>query len=756
MARERLLPWLFGVILAGCGAAPPAPPKAAPATQSASSASSDGARSRLSRLLRELPPAAPATDAIPQPERAALQTWLASLGDEARAELRTPAVALQRPLAHLLAGGTAPAALYLLATTSFAADELMGATAKPAPSAEVVTAVREIAVRAATQYLRERAPEVGSSQASADLSRSVERAARTLDRTDLRLLARQLVVELEPKPENWLDVARAAAWSLDDRLAARALKESGDDPALAAERSTVQQLIAEVATARAPIDGSGDKAGSLRAAGALLQLGQFARARERLAPFAGQADGDLALAATWSLIELEGSICPAFPPGVGNELLCAATWFSDRRVQQAQQRLAKAWAGGQGRSEAAVETYLGLAHIVPWTFSLGVPSLAEATARAADFRARLDALSKASSEAARASERLQGVVLFVDVLGAAFDATLKRKPSSRVVIDEATQRTLIARAEKLLASQPSEPLAHSAVLAVAASLAQERDMSALVDRLPPMGPGHRERTRQVLRLWFGLAEGQGERVTDAKNKLAGVLPDEAQEPLERARIVLLLAEGEVASAPTERNVALLQHAARTLLEGPAPIDLKLRAALDFAGLLARGDDLDKAKELMTQVVGTFGPQPPGSREADLMLLCRITLVSLLARTSGAEERKEYQQKLASVLDGVGDIPATVRLYHTLASKELVAWVESERCGRTAACKARAAQKHEVSAREIELALGAQSSKLLLRGALPAGTLNLAFNFSAQAGLDPVVRLEPRLLAIEIPSVVRRR
>ncbi len=750
---------LFGFavfVLSSCGGAPPKPTTPAPSKASTKTSDAERAtpRARLSRALRELPPVAPVADAIPSTVRPRLKQLAEALPAETRTALASAAGGAQRPLLHLLLGGDAPAALLALATTPIGAEELRGGASNP-DDPELIEGARELATRAASQFLRQRGADVASEALSVDLCLAIDRAARTLRRTDLQLLARRVAAELEPTAERWLQVARAAAWELDAELAESALAKVSEakGPSRSGALAEVTELIGQVRVARGVEQGAA-LGPTLQGARALVNLGQYSRAAKLLAPHEGLAKKHLELSVTLSLTQLEGSTCPSLPPGVGNEVTCGVGWETNPRVAAAIERMHAAWQGGEGRTPFAVESYLGLGHVVPWSFKLVRPPGNSREEVVTLFRKNLTALRAISEQATLASPRLEGVALFIDVLAAAFEAAVTRDPARRIVLPPPTQRSLVARAEQLMRKSPDERLSHGAVLAVAATLAQERDSTPLLDSLPRMDDQD-ERLRQVLRLWFGLGNRRSAVVADARDQIAQLLPNEDDAPLERARLVLLMAEGEVIEKPTERSLSLLEHATRVLLEGQAPLDLKLRAALDRVGVLALSGRHSDAAELMGQLIPQVGAVPPGSTEEDLLTLSRVNLLGLRAAVSAGDERKEYRAKLEGALQGVEEPPASLRLIHRLWVRETLGLIDSERCGQTTPCKVKSAQKYEVSAKEIDDALGLESGKLLRSGAIPAGTLKLSFSYSSLRGIEPMVQFEPRLLVIEVPAVVRR-
>ncbi|MEZ4227175.1 MAG: hypothetical protein R3B13_39920 [Polyangiaceae bacterium] len=742
----------FCACLVGCGAgAPPQVPPSPAAPAAARKQKALTSRGKLARALLEIE-AADVTAALPTELRKRGEAQVGSLMPEQRKLLVGLEGARQRPLLHLLAGGSSAVALVALATSRAASDELLALAATPHLGPEVIRAVREVSQRAARAFLRASGVSLSSPEkVDSEFLTAIDRSARTLDRIDLRRQVRELLVEVDPKPEHWLNLAAVAAWQLDVDTAKRALDKAGalDAEDLASVRASV--AAAELVRKRGKPPASGEQ---LAVARALVLLGRHDEAKELLAARLGEAEGDLELAAVIATAELH-SVCPSVPEGVGNEIICANAWLQDPGPKRAIALLEKAWRSGGGRSEQAVETYLGLAHVIPWTFATLVQPSGSVEDLAAAFRARLTGLSNAATEAAKVAKRFKGAVLVIDVLTAAFEASVSKTKGSRTVIAPTLQRQMLARADELLREQPKEPLAHAAVLAVAASLAQERDVLPLIDGLPSdLAPEHRL-VRDVLRLWYAVGRKQVQLGKDAISGIASLVPQSDAQALERARLVLLMAEASAALSGSASDYRVLVQVTKNLVEPGVPPELRLRAVVDRAGALAQLGEAPSAAEALAAVVGSVGEVRPGSTEADLLLLAKTYLLALRARASSAEERADYAQRLTKVLEGETGTAASVRLFHLMWTRDVAALVERDKCGKAAACEARAAKRRQVSRKETDDTIGVQSGNLLRAGILPAGTLSLSFNYSSTSGLEPVVRIEPRLLSMEIPQGLAR-
>jgi len=182
------------------------------------------ARERLAQALRSIPRPQPVLDALPLDAQQRLLARFNALDPERRSSVHADdgAIVESLPLLHLASGGASPRALFALATTSAGSDELTGilglepVAPGTTPDAARVALVRELAQRAALNFLRDRAADVAvPGKSTALVCRLVARAAVAVGRDDLLLLARELLATAEPNPDNRLDYARELARSGD-------------------------------------------------------------------------------------------------------------------------------------------------------------------------------------------------------------------------------------------------------------------------------------------------------------------------------------------------------------------------------------------------------------------------------------------------------------------------------------------------------------------------------------------------------------
>jgi hypothetical protein len=157
--------------------------------------------------------------------------------------------------------------------------------------------------------------------------------------------------------------------------------------------------------------------------------------------------------------------------------------------------------------------------------------------------------------------------------------------------------------------------------------------------------------------------------------------------------------------------------------------------------------------LLEKVVSTAAPTVASETGRDLFFVTRAYLFALRALATKGDERVEYRDKLAALAKSsdADAAPASLSLFAELWLREIDYQIDLERCGTLKVCATRAQAKRVMPKKEIVDRIGAQSASLLTHGVVPAGTLNLSFNFSGGAGLEPLVRFEPRLLALEPPA-----
>jgi hypothetical protein len=338
---------------------------------------------------------------------------------------------------------------------------------------------------------------------------------------------------------------------------------------------------------------------------------------------------------------------------------------------------------------------------------------------------------------------LAGLALFVETL----HTGIRSAGSAR---SDADASALAARA-LARATPDSNRFAQAGVLAVAAYLSHRQDISALVDAVPL------ERTESALRVpraalevWAAASSGERPRMDSARSELATIMAEGRGESLERARLVLSVSEADALLDGSERSYQLLSRVSGQLLQDSIPPDLAFRAVLDASGALAHGRRVDRAKEVLAGAAAAQLP-PDLDRARDLLSLIRGYELVLSSDAAGAPPLARSRADLAALAPGPGAESAAV--WFELWAHELEARERDAACRkkRQLACPAANALRR-ASRRALDARLGAQSSAVLLRGALPGGFFDAGFRFSAEAGLEPFIVFEPSLLAIGLPKI----
>ncbi|HEY4157504.1 MAG TPA: hypothetical protein VGM29_05380 [Polyangiaceae bacterium] len=739
--------WLVAIPLAlagvasGCAATAK---KAATPAQAAPGAKPTSAVSRLSRLsalLRGIERPGPVLDALPASAGAALRARFAGLDAQRKldASQEDGPLAESMPLLHLVAGGNSPRALYALATTPAGTVELAGllgaeAGGKSSPEQARIATVAELARRAALHFLRDRAADVPDlKKPSALVCRLIERAARTVERRDIALAALEALLEIEPRLDNQLDLAQARARELDVVGANELLHTASSDPKHAASPSKLRRVSREIELASELARAEPSMNLRVRAR-ALLHLGRLSELRQLLSSRNTETENDLGLASALAAARLGGGSCPGLPPDVGTSALCATAFRDSADVKSSLALLERAWQSGQGRDDEAIEYYLAISRIVPWmhrtasALELGQTSPDTGAADAKALSSELDATTVAAP-------RLASMSLFVTAMSGALDL-------SQTSNDDALFKKAQAIARD--GSRFSEP----GVLAVAALLARRRNIAPLLDSLP--STTEPSPARVALGAWVGVTQGKRERMDAARSQLAEVMTDTGSgASLERVKLVLSMAEGDAALDGSERAYQVLSRVAGQLLSESIPPDLAFRAVLDTAGSLSRGGRRDRALEIMHDAASA---QVPAELQGlhDLWRLVK-GYERVLGRASSPTELAAVRKELAEL--GNPPIAPSTQLWLELWGHEFDARLVEAKCPRgSAACAAQARKLRRVAKDALAARVGREAAPLIERGCLPGGSVNLAFGFSAEDGLTPLVNFDPTFSAVELPKI----
>jgi len=712
-----------------------------------------GPGERLAQALRSIPRPAPVLAALPPSALTRLQARFAGLDAERKLAVQTDDGPLVEtlPLLHLAAGGTSPRALYALCTSSAGSQELAGIlgiehdTAASTPDSARVAIVRELARRAALDFLRDRAADVAQRGKGVALaSHLVARAALAVGRRDLVLGARELLQSVEPNAENRLEFAAELARSGDAARASQVLVEAQADkrraPPAAALADT--QLLVELARVANVPQAPADVSSKLLRARAWLRLGRVEHARALLEGETASAQARLDLAAALSETLIDNPSCPDLPPDVGGAALCAASFQQSEGVKRARALLEAAWQAGTGRDDEAVEVYTALAHVIPWMHETA-SELAGGALRAEESATRVAQLHDKLTQISLVAPKMAGLVLFLETVHAPSSARA-RGLWTKAEADVLAQHAL------RLASKDSSRFAQAGVLAVAAALAHQWDVSPLIDALPIEGtvPGLRL-PRATLDVWLTASTGSRARLETVRSELATVMAEGLGGPLERARLVLGVSEVGALLESSERAYQLLSRVSGQLLSDNIPPELALRAVLDAAGALAHGQRFEQATKILS---GAASAELPAelSRARDLLGLIRGYQLVLAARGAQASTLPQSRADLAALAATVHGAAAAV--WFELWTREFDAQQREADCAKKklkACAPAQALRRN--ARRDLDARLGTQASAVLMRGALPSGSFDAGFRFTVEKGLEPLIIFDPSVLSIGLPK-----
>jgi len=706
----------------------------------------------LAQALRSIPRPASVLSALPTSAQARLQARFAALDAQRKLAVQSDDGALVEslPLLHLAAGGSSPRALYALATSPAGGQELAGLLAvehdekASAPDVARVAVVRELATRAALDFLRDRAADVAlPGKGTALASRLVARAALAVARRDLVLGARELLLSVEPNAENSLEFAAELARSGDAERATQVLLEAQAEqrrPPATAALSNVQALIgaARIATAAGL---PSDLSSKLQRARAWLRLGRVDQARALVERELAPAHERLDLAAAVAETMMDNPACPDLPPDVGSAALCAVSFRASEGARNARALLDAAWQSGAGRDDEAVEVYTALAQVVPWMHD-AASELSQGALRSEDSVARVAQLQARVAQIALVAPQMAGLELFLATVHA---------PSARGSSAWSAANTAALKKRALsLAGSDTSRFAQAGVLAVAAVLALEQDVSPLLAALPPERTAAGLRVpRTALEVWLSASTASREHLEAARSGLSTIMAESSGGPLERARLVLGVSEVGALLDSSERSYQLLSRVAGQLLSDNIPPDLALRAVIDAAGALAHGQRFEQAAKILSGAATAELPEE-FARARDWLSLIRGYEMVLNARGAPVSTLPQLRAGFAALAATVHG--EATQVWFELWNREFDALERESECAKKKlkVCAAALALRRRAR-RDLDARLGAQASSVLVRGALPSGSFEAGFRFSVEKGLEPLILFEPSALLIGLPQ-----
>ena len=710
---------LFGVALAttlGCATAK-APATRPPGTRVAAidPRRPDGA---LLAALAALPAGGPILDGLSAAARSDLRSALDALSASARS---SPALARDRPLLALASGGVSRDVWLALAARGAASRELNALRPPGAPRDDLPSSVRRIVRAAALAYAHDAVvrAEGGAALELADVN-AVADVARTLGDAHLRRLALERANALAATPESRLALALAAAEDLDP---ARSRELATDEDARATADGA--RLLA-AADGLAALGGAlADAAHALDAAEQAAKLGRFDLLAELVARAGTPPDRDLRAAVAFSLARLEGSTCMALERSREPADLCPVAWRAHPELADVQRVLAAAWASKAGRTPWSVETYAGLAHVIPLSYGSGAATVDEAD-RA--LHRHLDALRELLREPnGLAPPRGEALALLVD--------TLATMPAGKGVGTRGGEggRASVDRARALVARYPADEGVARAAIAVAYAEDAPALATAVAEALD-VGVA-RANALGVL----GVRHGDSSLVKQAIAFLErGDLRGDATARLVLANELRAAIGGVFDPAPAERLLA-----EGTFVE-------KLRAGIDLPGAAARRGDGPRAEALFARAAAALDAAPADARARELLAAFETLGAVLLAARGTPDARLRAAKRLRAMAER-DDAPPELRFYQALVARPLVERDERDACAKNAACLdavGASLRALEATRKSARAALTDEGARLAAAGFLTgAGAVRTSLRYGIATGIAITMDVEPVVLVL---------
>ena len=703
--------FLLAALASACGASV-APPKAVVAAKpDAPPAPPSPPKERLLALLRATPRPAPVLELLPEAAQAALDARWKGLPPAQREQVLRGELAQVVPLLHLKAGGSSAAALLALATTPVATEELPAAFESSPQSTDderrrAVQLAHDLAQRAALHFLRDSVLDVANVPAAElpPLMAALERAAVAAERPDVARLALETSVAAAASNEVGARLAVACAFDQDEKCFENALLGVAET---APERARLVRLEQALKTRHSP--------DPVVQAWALLDLGRYADARRALGPVQSKARTDLRVGAALAIVAADGTACPGLQPQVGSPRLCADAVTVRAGLTPALTDMDLAWQSGKGRDAASAEAYIGLAHVVPWVTSLAQASDPASLER--DFTERYQALSGVLREL----PEQKAFAGFAAALSAGVTAGLHMTHGERPQVESTKKQELWFGALGVDAPAPR--------LAVSAVLAADQPVLQL---LPKTAPSPLLPARAGLLAWEAVSSDDPSVLESAKAALAEQLTLAPRRSTQSAAAVLVLAELEVTTAPTERSQRALAQIAGQLIGDALPPDMALRAVLDAAGALERSGRTAEALGVLSKAAEIESLPGPA---ADLLLLIRAEKLVL-----EWDAKKDPQR--ATLAKALAALPASTS--PTIAFV-LSAWA-SPKVLRQAKGSPRAL---------LEERIGVRAAEQMAKGTLRGTRVSLRVSYAFHSGITPEVTFDPMFVPLVRPELIQK-
>jgi hypothetical protein len=410
-------------------------------------------------------------------------------------------------------------------------------------------------------------------------------------------------------------------------------------------------------------------------------------------------------------------------------------------ASEAFRELERAWKSGEGRTTQSIVDYLGIAKVLPWK-----SQLVDEAARVPISKRALE-LATLSETVSEASPEFAGLALFARTLWVAALAAENAEPGSAPRIEVGSQDELLAAAEKLMKGTPTTQVGKSALLGVAAVLSQQRDVRDLYRKLEASAWPEQAFSRLGLGAWLSAAWQDRSLFEDVKATAIDVLGSVDTDSLARSELVLLLAETANVVDPNVDNQRTLEQVSQELSRAGVPDHLRLRAALQLAHLHQTKGQPERAIGLLREITRSSPElqlQSPGSL---LHLLSRARLVLLeTEQQSPAERLLAFDRVFAEQT-----YPPSVSQWQRRWQAELSHQSAVIDCAKRWQCLKDATERRARVLQELESSSVPLQARLLARGVLPLGALEMSIDYEPNAGLRPMVHTEPAFVFLPPPA-----
>lgn len=442
--------------------------------------------------------------------------------------------------------------------------------------------------------------------------------------------------------------------------------------------------------------------------------------------------------------------CPELRSPLGTSGLCRLTW--QRFLTPA--RLAtinQAWRSGVGRDAEATDVWLGMSHVVPMMYGLQ-HNAEQAVANLAAFR-------QGALAAQVVGPQYKGIAHLASTLELGLRASVKPSDGATPEIAKTDRERLIRDTKSLVATSADESWTQAAALGAIAVLLPHEDGTPILAQLSDNIRPEWRITHASLLLWNTLANGAKQDFESQKEVLGRAAQTSGEGSYARSRWVILWAEAEALLDPSEKTYNIVNELGQRLKAPEVPLDLRLRTALDVAGLKARKGDFVAALEVLRPLVANTSRASINNRlDQELLIAASGYELVLRALSTEGDERAGHIAALGKLLESVAQAsaaPPVLMMWLVLWKGELDALVAKGTCAANAACEQRALRSRGIGTAQFEKVIGPRMAAMLRSGVLPIGGVDLELRYRG-GRLLPQVDVDPAFLLVHMPTLDDRR